>query len=229
MFHSTLQFDAQGAVVRDLRNWPQNRREYEGILLQLNRAFRNDWSLQMNYARDWNEGNNESRNDNDDHLEGFGGIEVSTGILNPTSGPNWFGPISYQRDHIVNVVGMKRWRFGSHDLMTSASAHLSDGEPWGLQPATQVRHPVSGQTITTTTLRDQRGTNRLDDFFTLNLNATYQFPIRGGVQGIIGGEVANVTNEQALILINTRNGNPVGSLDTYQYTREFRLKVGIRF
>ena len=229
MFHSTLQFDEQGAVVRDLRNWPQNRREYEGILLQLNRAFRNDWSLQMNYARDWNEGNNESRNDNDDHMEGFGGIEVSTGILNPTSGPNWFGPISYQRDHIVNVVGMKRWRFGSHDLMTSASAHLADGEPWGLQPATQVRHPVSGQTITTTTLRDKRGTNRLDDFFTLNLNATYQFPIRGGVQGIIGGEVANVTNEQALILINTRNGNPAGSLDTYQYTREFRLKVGVRF
>ncbi len=229
MFHSTLQFDDQGAVVRDLRNWPQNRRQYEGILLQLNRAFRNDWSLQMNYARDWNEGNNESRNDNDDHLEGFGGIEVSTGLLNPTSGPNWFGPISYQRDHIVNVVGMKRWRFGSHDLMTSASAHLADGEPWGLQPATQVRHPVSGQTITTTTLRETRGTNRLDDFFTLNVNATYQFPIRGGVQGIIGGEVANVTNEQALVLINTRNGRPQTSLSTYQLTREFRLKVGVRF
>ena len=72
MFHSTLQFDEQGAVVRDLRNWPQNRRQYEGILFQLNRAFRDGWSLQMNYARDWNEGNNESRNDNDDHLEGFG-------------------------------------------------------------------------------------------------------------------------------------------------------------
>lgn len=229
MFHSTLQFDDQGAVVRDLRNWPQNRRQYEGILLQLNRAFRNDWSLQMNYARDWNEGNNESRNDNDDHLEGFGGIEVSTGILNPTSGPNWFGPISYQRDYIVNVIGMKRWRFGSHDLMTSASAHLADGEPWGLQPATQVRHPVSGQTITTTTLRETRGTNKLDDFFTLNVNATYQFPIRGGVQGIIGGEVANVTNEQALVLINTRNGRPQTSLSTYQLTREFRLKVGVRF
>lgn len=229
MFHSTLQFDEQGAVVRDLRNWPQNRRQYEGILLQLNRAFRNDWSLRMNYARDWNEGNNESRNDNDDHLEGFGGIEVSTGILNPTSGPNWFGPISYQRDYLVNVIGMKVWRFGRHDLMTSLSAHLADGEPWGLQPATQVRHPVSGQTITTTTLRETRGTNKLDDFFTLNLNATYQFPIRGGVQGIIGGEVANVTNEQALVLINTRNGRPQTSLSTYQLTREFRLKVGVRF
>ncbi len=51
MFHSTLQFDEQGAVVRDLRNWPQNRRQYEGMLFQLNRAFRNDWSLQMNYSR----------------------------------------------------------------------------------------------------------------------------------------------------------------------------------
>ena len=229
MFHSTLQFDEQGQVVRDLRNWPQNRRQYEGILFQLNRAFRDDWSLRMNYARDWNEGNNESRNDNDDHLEGFGGIEVSTGILNPTSGPSWFGPISYQRGHIINVIGMKLWRFGSHDLMTSAALHWSDGEPWGLQPSTQVRHPVSGQTITTTTLREPRGTNRLDDFLTLNLNATYQFPIRGDVQGTIGGEVSNVTNEQALVYINTRNGNPLGSLIAYQYTRELRLKVGVRF
>ena len=77
MFHASLQYDEQGAVVRDLRNWPQNQRDYEGIVLQVNRAFRDNWSLQMNYLRDWSEGNNISSNDNDNHLEGFGGVEVS--------------------------------------------------------------------------------------------------------------------------------------------------------
>ena len=229
MFHSSLQYDEQGAVVRDLRNWPQNRREYEGIVLQVNRAYRNNWSLQMNYARDWNEGNMFPRNDRNDHLEGFGGVEVSTGIVNPTSGPLWFGDISYQRDHMVNLVGMKRWVFGKHDLITSASVHLAAGEPWGLQARTRVVHPVSGQTINTTTFREQRGTQQLEDLSNLNLGATYQFPIRGGVQGIIGGEVANVTNEQANTRINARSGRIPNSLLSFQLPREYRLKVGFRF
>ena len=63
----------------------------------------------------------------------------------------------------------------------------------------------------------------------LNLNATYQFPIAGSVQGIIGGEVANATNEQALVRINTRNGRPNTSVRAFQFPREFRLKVGFRF
>ena len=229
MFHASLQYDEQGAVVRDLRNWPQNQRDYEGILFQVNRAFRNNWSLQMNFSRDWNDGNMESFNDNDPHLTGLGGVEVGTGIVNPTSGPLWYGPGQYQRDHIVNVVGMKRWVFGKHDVMTSAAVHAAAGEPWGLQPSTRVAHPVSGQTINTFTFREQRGTQQLEDFWTLNLNATYQFPIRGAVQGIIGGEVANVTDEQALVRINTRTGNPQTSLETFQLTREYRLKLGVRF
>ena len=229
MFHASLQYDEQGAVVRDLRNWSQNQRDYEGILFQVNRAFRNNWSLRMNFSKDWNEGNHYSRNDNDPHLTGFGGVEVSTGIVNPTSGPLWYGPIEWQRDYIANVIGMKRWVFGKHDVMTSAAVHAAAGEQWGLQPSTQVAHPESGQTINTFTFSEQRGTNQLEDFWTLNLNATYQFPITGGVQGIIGGEAANVTNEQVLIRINTRNGRARTSLNAFQLTREYRLKLGIRF
>ena len=64
---------------------------------------------------------------------------------------------------------------------------------------------------------------------TLNLNATYQFPIKGGVQGIIGGEVANVTNEQAQVRINSLNGRPPPSIQSFQFPREYRLKLGFRF
>ena len=41
IFHGSLQYDAAGAVVRDLRNWSDARRGYEGISFELNRAFRN--------------------------------------------------------------------------------------------------------------------------------------------------------------------------------------------
>ncbi len=151
------------------------------------------------------------------------------GLSIPPVAPCGTGPIEWQRDYIVNVIGMKRWVFGKHDVMTSAAVHAAAGEQWGLQPSTQVAHPESGQTINTFTFREQRGTNQLEDFWTLNLNATYQFPISGGVQGIIGGEAANVTNEQSLIRINIRNGRPRTGLDTFQFTREYRLKLGIRF
>ena len=229
MFHGSLQYDEQGQVVRDLSNWSQNRRDFDGVVFQVNRAFRDNWSLQMNYSRDWSEGNMESANDSDRHLTGFGGVDASTGALNPTSGPLWYGSGIYQRDHIVNVVGMKRWVFGKHDVMTSAAVHAAAGEPWALLPSGQVAHPVSGQRINTLIFSEQRGTQQHPDYWFLNLNATYQFPIRGGVQGIIGGEVANATNEQVLVRINTRNGRPRTGLDTYQFTREYRLKLGVRF
>ena len=229
MFHGSLQYDEQGQVVRDLSNWSQNRRDFDGVVFQVNRAFRDNWSLQMNYSRDWSEGNMESANDSDRHLTGFGGVDASTGALNPTSGPLWYGSGIYQRDHIVNVVGMKRWVFGKHDVMTSAAVHAAAGEPWALLPSGRVVHPVSGQRINTLIFSEQRGTQQHPDYWFLNLNATYQFPIRGGVQGIIGGEVANATNEQVLVRINTRNGRPRTGLDTYQFTREYRLKLGVRF
>ena len=229
IFHASLQFDAEGQVFRDLRNWPNNVREYEGLSFQVNRAFRNNWSLQSNLSISNTDGTIQSSSDNDNHNEGFGGIEVGTGILNTTSSPFWDGPLTWDREIMVNIVGIKRWVFGNHDLMTSAFLKYTAGEPWALHPSTRVAHPVSGQTISTTTFREPRGSQQLEDFWMLNLNATYQFPIAGSVQGIIGGEVANATNEQALVRINRRNGRPNTSVRAFQFPREFRLKVGFRF
>ena len=174
IFHASLQFDAEGQVFRDLRNWPNNVREYEGLSFQVNRAFRNNWSLQSNLSISNTDGTIQSSSDNDNHNEGFGGIEVGTGILNTTSSPFWDGPLTWDREIMVNIVGIKRWVFGNHDLMTSAFLKYTAGEPWALHPSTRVAHPVSGQTISTTTFREPRGSQQLEDFWMLNLNATYQ-------------------------------------------------------
>ena len=229
LYSASLQFDEDGEVFRDLRNWSNNYREYEGLSFQVNRAFRNNWSLQSNLSIGNADGTIESSSDDDNHNEGFGGIEVSTGDLNTTSSPFWDGPMTHDREFMVNIVGLKRFVFGKHDLMTSAFLKYSAGEPWALHPSTTVAHPVSGQTIRTSTFREPRGSQQMEDFWNLNLSVTYQFPIAGSVQGSIGGEVANATNEQAVVRINERTGRPHSSVASHQYPREYRLKVGFRF
>jgi hypothetical protein len=39
-FWTTNQFNAAGVPVRDVRNWDDGFREYKGVALELNRAFR---------------------------------------------------------------------------------------------------------------------------------------------------------------------------------------------
>ncbi len=231
IFSASLQYDEAGAVVRDLRNWPNNTREHTGLVLAANRAFRNNWSVQANVSFLDTPGTIESANDNDDHNEGFGGCTLpgGAGLCNITSTSLWDGALGVDRDYLINLVGMKRWAFGKHDVMTSAFFHYSSGEAWGLWPSDNVFHPVSGQRIRTTGPTEARDANSLEDYFTLNLNATYQFPIGGKFQGIIGAEASNITDESDQTRVNIRNGNPNNTVDAFTLPREFRLKLGLRF
>ncbi len=145
IFHASDQYDAAGAVVRDVRNWPDARREYQAITFELNRAFRNNWTLRTNYTFGNTEGNTDDRTDNDNLFEGLGGIEVGTGATDATSNSNHFGQIPVHRDAIVNVVGLKRLTFGKHDLVLGGYFGWSSGEPWGLRPTTTVVHPLGSR------------------------------------------------------------------------------------
>ncbi len=57
-FWSTDQWNANGQVVRDVRNWDDGFREYQALQFQLNRAMRNNWTLRTNYTFGENNGNN---------------------------------------------------------------------------------------------------------------------------------------------------------------------------
>ena len=81
LYLATDQFDENGQVYRDVRNWNQSPfvafREYDGLRLEVNRSFRDNWTLSTNYT--WGEGvgNNFGRNDNtvlfdEDLFEGTG-------------------------------------------------------------------------------------------------------------------------------------------------------------
>jgi outer membrane receptor protein involved in Fe transport len=153
---------------------------------------------------------------------------VPTGRSNVTV-VNRDGRTSFDREHVFNLVGLKRFDFGKHDLSLGAYHFFRSGLRWGLRPNTTLIHPVSRQTITTTTYTQSRDAEQLEDTFNLNLTADWTFPIAGKVRGKLGAEVANVTDEQEAIVVNLATGNVSPGVSAYQTPREIRVKAGISF
>ncbi|HUE96187.1 MAG TPA: hypothetical protein VMN39_05985, partial [Longimicrobiaceae bacterium] len=233
LFWASDQFDAEGGVRRDVRNWDEGFRDYSGLRLELNRAFRGGWTLRTNYTLGENEGNNFGANDNvsthdDDLFEGLGGVEVGTGATDATSVFR-DGRGFLDRTHNLNIVGLKQFSAGAHVFALGGYFLFRSGEPWGLRESTVVAHPVSGQTITTTSYREPRDAQQLEDTFSLNLTGSWNFPIGGRLQGRVAIEVANLTDEQELIGINRANGLPIPGTAAFQAPREFRGQVGVQF
>ncbi len=227
------QFDAAGAIYRDVRNWDGGFRDYVGLRLEINRAFRDGWTLRTNYTLSKNEGNNFGRNDNsfhfdDDLFEGLGGIEVGTGASNATS-VNRDGRGFLDRTHNLNVVALKQFTVGEQTFSIGGYLAFRSGEPWGLRQSTFVAHPQSGQRIRTTSYREPRDANKLEDTIELSLTGSWNFPITGRVQGRVAIEAVNLNNDQELVGINRANGMPIPGVTAYQMPREIRGQIGIQF
>ena len=227
------QFDAAGAVYRDVRNWDAGFRDYIGLRLEINRAFRRGWTLRTNYTLSKNEGNNFGATDNsflfnDDLFEGLGGIEVGTGATNATS-VNRDGRGFLDRTHNLNVVALKQFTVGEQVFGIGGHLAFRSGEPWGQRQSTFVAHPQSGQSIRTTSYREPRDANELEDTLELSLTGSWNFPITGRVQGRLAIEAVNLNNDQELVAINRVNGRPIAGVTAYQMPREIRGQIGIKF
>jgi hypothetical protein len=239
----TNQFNAAGQIVLDVRNWDDAFREYEGVVFQLNRAFRDNWTLRTNYA--WGDttgnhfGNGEVALFQDSLFEGLGGIEIcnATSYVGCRQGStdatirNREGESNTSREHVLNIVGLKVFPIGEHSIGLGGYFGFRSGERWGLRAPTTVRHPTASpaQNISTTAYVEPRGSQQLEDTMTLNLSGHWEFPIAGQFKGRLGAEVVNVTNEQELIGINFNTGLPVAGKLAYQSPREYRFQVGVTF
>jgi TonB-dependent receptor-like protein len=241
-FWATDQWNAAGVVVRDVRNWDAGFREYDGVQLELNRSMRDNWTLRTNYTYGENNGNNfgagDGTVDEDDLFEGLGGVEVcgATAYAGCVPGSTIAtvrhreGRGNSDRTHNLNIVGLKVFPVGEkNDIGLGGYFGYRSGERYGLRPNTTLSRAGTTQTISTTTYLEDRDAEQMEDTMTLNLTGYWQFPIRGVVQGRVGVEAVNITDEQEVISINIANGAPDAGKVAYQAPREYRLQVGITF
>ena len=211
-------------------------------MLELNRAFRENWTLRTNYTWGETEGNHFGNNEvalfQDSLFEGLGGLEVCTATSYVGCRPgstdatirNREGVGNTGREHILNIVGLKVFPIGEHSIGLGGYFGFRSGERWGLRAPASVRSPVSGgQTIQTTTYVEQRGAQQLEDTMTLNLSGHWEFPIAGQFSGRLGAEVVNVTDEQELVGMNFNTGQPDSGKLAFQSPREYRFQVGVTF
>ncbi|MCY3928243.1 MAG: carboxypeptidase regulatory-like domain-containing protein [Acidobacteria bacterium] len=233
LYLATHQYDDAGRIFREVRNRPDAFREYEGLRLTLRRAMRDDWTMQANYTWSNNNGNNFGRNDNtvlfdDDLGEGLGGIELGTGATDATlvfrEGRGFL-----DRTHNLNVIALRSFVLGSHTISLGGYYGFRSGERWGLRRPTRLVHPVTGARINTSSYREPRDTNQLEDTHTVNLTGIWDFPLGGRINGRVGVELVNITNEQEIIGINRANGRQFPGTAAFQSPREVRLQAGIRF
>jgi hypothetical protein len=228
LFWSTEQFDPAGRVRTDVRNWDDGFRRYRGLVLELDRSFRGGWAVRSNYTWGKADGNVEFNTDDDDTFEGMGGVEEGTGRTDATV-VNRGGRLWWDREHVLNVAGLKRWTPGRHDAGMGAYYFFRSGQRWGTIASTTIVHPISGETIDSTTYLEPNDAHQMADTFGLSLVADWSFPIANRVRGKVGVEVANATDEQEAVAVNVATGEPSGGVVAYQVPRELRVELGVSF
>jgi hypothetical protein len=237
-YSGTDQFDASGAVIRLLTNFPDAEREYRGLQLEANRAFSDGWLVRTNYTLSKVEGNSMGQEHFNNTIDDFREAES---ILDPASGlpltvVNRFGRLDNDRKHILNLSAAKTFDITERQNLTLGGWYtFRTGKPWGLRPQRVLPSPVAPPpgvarpTITTSVYTQPRDAQSLEDTQALNLTGAYEFPIVKSLSGSLRVEVANVTDEQEQIAVNLANGQPIPVRQSYQKPREYRFVAGVRF
>lgn len=252
MWTVSTQWDDAGEPVFDLRTWTAGAareiadrfgipspgpmfRKHTGLVLELNRRFRNNWTVRSNLAFNDTRGNVDSRTNNDVAYDGLGGLEVGT-LANDLTTRFRGGPLTLaaNRRIILNVVGIKRWQIGKHSVNAGGYLNYREGQFWGREANVFMLHPVSLESLRVRSRLEPSDTNQLPDptilnLNALNLNASWVFPIKGAFEGQLGVEVWNATNEDAQTNVNPLNGRARSAITSYVIPREYRVNVGIRF
>ena len=238
-----FQYAADGnSQERVIRQWPGSFRDYQGITLELNRRFRGGWMLRSNLKVGEGDGNVAVANSASSLFAALGGgevcdeddawIEECRPFQGSTDASSRFrtGRLFNDIDRL-NILGMKRFQFGGKQALTLGGfLAITSGRYWGLTRSTSVEHPDTGFEIDFATRYEERDGNQLPDHYTLNLSAMYSFPIKGPVEGELGFEASNITEQDEVLLVNSLEGvSAASSVNSWQQPREFRLKVGIRF
>ncbi len=244
VWETNRQYDADGNIFLDVRNWTAGEvaaqsalhgvptrsgltREHEGFILELNRNFRNNWTLISNLYVGEAKGTEGTA-----YLAGIGGLEGGRNNVNTLNKPGQFANNS-EFPEVFNLLGIKRWQIGKHTLNTGAHYRARTGRLWQMTRTASLRHPLTNARIRVSEYLQPQASQQLDTSTELNLNASWIFPpIRGKYEIQLGAELANALDGDSQLFVNTVTGRPTGRGGgdiAYQRPQEYRFNVALRF
>jgi hypothetical protein len=231
--YSTLpQILDNGTVATVFENNPFSYVERKAVTFEVQRRFKNNWFLNAAYTLSDTSGNCFSVSNNSCFLD-MGALRDAVDPMTgtPYSLINRDGKMLNHIPHIFKVRGNYLFDVGKgHSINLGGNARYTSGRRWNT--ATFNLSAVPGQIIYVFT--EEMGARSLDNFFAVDLNASWQFPIAGGLEGSLRLEIANATNEQvqrdvavpAIITGITELGLTTQEV---QNPRSYRAMASIRF
>lgn len=199
-----------------LENLPEAKRSYRALQLLIQKRFADRWQLLASYTWSQAEGNLFENN-------GFSSFADFTD-QSDTNAVNRFGPAPYDRPNQLKLFANYRRAWTKVDLSLGTVARFESGIPFQQEQDT---FPFGTRFLT------PRGSQRLEDFWQVDLSASVGSPVLRGVDLDLKLEVFNLTDEQNPIGVETqvdfgRFGRP-RSIDDLQAPRNIRLTLGLRF
>ena len=241
-YWSTDQFDAEGAVVRDVRNWEGGWRRGLLLVQQFDARLGRQGRLRLDGDLTWSRIRGNTFELDDDALyEGLGGVDPETGEGGVTVRFRT-GHSPLERRWSGNLRAAWQQPVGRSWLRLGAQLGWRSGAPWGRTASVDLVHPVSDEVIRSSRFVEPRDARRLQDERWLHLSLAWSGPVLGGrqssggrrgrISGLrpeIGIEVANLTDEQVVLGINGNTGEPLPGVRALQAPREVRVWAGVRF
>ncbi|ARD44083.1 TonB-dependent receptor [Colwellia sp. PAMC 21821] len=230
-------------ITADQLGYPEAKRQYAAVDLTLNRAWDDEWLLNVTYTWSHSWGNNEGfvRSDNDQNDSG-----LTTNFDQPglTDGAN--GNLPNDRRHNVKINGAYAV---TEDLSLGANFNFTTGRPlnaFGLHPTDAFASLYGAESFVKDGQLVTRGSEgRTSNTWTLDLSATYDYYIDES-KITFRADIFNVTNNDKATQLNEVNeriasydgafggyrgeANPTYGLPTdFQKPRYVRISVSAEF
>ncbi len=186
------------------QSYPDARRLYRGITLDLTKRYSNGWYANVNYTYSTLEGNWD-----DDYANGQ--FNTSSYMEDEPGwnhvDPNRYGKLGQDRPHIFKAMA-------SYDIMgitVGGFFRFQSGTPWEARGATPSTN--YGRYL------EPAGSRRLPSWTNFDLLAAYNFNLGGDMTLRLEGRVRNLFNTQAVLGVNNvlyndpyKDGSPAGQL-----------------
>jgi hypothetical protein len=201
-------FDENGDIQTDYVNLDFAGREYQALQATFEKRFSNSWSMMGNYTYSETEGNHFGTTATalyDHPGTTCRSTDPTVGDIPCDSVTNVWGPSTYDRPHVLNLLGSYAMNLGPVNLTFGGAGYFNSGLNYSKTATVRVLNPDGTPSAESYTYYyEGRGSDRLDDVWQLDgsVEATWNFfqDFEFGVKG----EIFNLTDNQEPINTTTQ-------------------------